>query len=294
MDNHKDLKDREAFQKILAVFDVLAVQSFSLETNNLFSERIDMLSRFIVAGALLIGACFSGYAQEVIRLWEGKAPGSEQWTHQEAITSSANGIATIRNVVDPSMTAYLPNSSTSNGIAVIVCPGGAFRALSWESEGVDIARRLNKYGIAAFVLKYRLLKTGQGRMSFSMPGAGTKLQIKNANANPDPNNEELNNVIKMAISDGQQAIRLVRQNAKKWNINPSKIGIMGFSAGGGKEYEPEKLNPRIHNRSMAIRLRSLRQADHEKSPGFDFSGALHVPSEHTLSIAPAGLSECVV
>jgi dienelactone hydrolase len=193
-----------------------------------------MLSKLVITGALLIGTCFPGYSQEVIRLWEGKAPGSEQWTHQEVVTSSANGIATIRDVVDPSMTAYLPDSSTSNGIAVIVCPGGAFRALSWESEGVAIARRLNKSGIAAFVLKYRLLKTGgQSQMSFSKPGAGLKLPIQKANANPAPDNEELNNVIRLAIADGQQAIRLVRQNAKKWNINPSKIGIMGFSAGGG-------------------------------------------------------------
>lgn len=192
-----------------------------------------MLSRFIVAGALFVGTCFSGYAQEVIRLWEGKAPGSETWTHQEVSTSSANGITMIRDVVDPSITAYLPEPSTSNGIAVVVCPGGAFRALAWESEGVAIARWLNKNGIAAFVLKYRLLKAGEGRISFPMPAAGTKLVIKNANANPDPNNEELNNVIRLAISDGQQAIRLTRQNAKKWNINPSKIGIMGFSAGGG-------------------------------------------------------------
>jgi dienelactone hydrolase len=169
----------------------------------------------------------------VIRLWEGKAPGSETWTHQEVNTTSANGMVTIRDVVDPSMTAYLPEPSISNGIAVVVCPGGAFRALAWESEGVAVARWLNKNGIAAFVLKYRLLKTDEGKMAFPMPGAGTKLVIKNANANPDPNNEELNNVIRLAISDGQQAIRLVRQNAKKWNINPSKIGIMGFSAGGG-------------------------------------------------------------
>jgi acetyl esterase/lipase len=193
-----------------------------------------MLSRLIVTAALFIWTCLSGYAQEEIRLWEGKAPGSEKWTHQETSTSSANGKVIIRDVVDPSMTAYLPDSSKSNGIAVVVCPGGAFRALSWESEGVAVARWLNKNGIAAFVLKYRLLKTeSQNRMPFSMPGAGTKLQIKNANANPDPNNEELNNVIKLATSDGQQAIRLVRQNAKKWSINPSKIGIMGFSAGGG-------------------------------------------------------------
>jgi acetyl esterase/lipase len=193
-----------------------------------------MLFRLIVTGAFLIGTCFPGYAQEEIRLWEGKAPGSGKWTHQEVVTSSANGITMIRDVVDPSMTAYLPDPPTSNGIAVVVCPGGAFRALAWESEGVAVARWLNKRGIAAFVLKYRLLKTdNQARMPFSKADFGLKLPIKNANANPDPNNEELNNVIELAISDGQQAIRLARQDAQKWNINPSKIGIMGFSAGGG-------------------------------------------------------------
>ena len=193
-----------------------------------------MFPRLMIIGALLIGTCFSGYAQEEIRLWEGKAPGSEEWTHQEVVTSSANGITMIRDVVDPSMTAYLPDPSTSNGIAVVVCPGGAFRALAWESEGVAVARWLNKHGIAAFELKYRLFKTNnQSRMPFPKAGFGLKLPIKNANANPDPNNEELNYVIKLATSDGQQAIRLVRRNAEKWNINPSKIGIMGFSAGGG-------------------------------------------------------------
>jgi dienelactone hydrolase len=191
-----------------------------------------MLPRLIVTGSLFIWTCLSGYAQEEIRLWEGKAPGSEKWTHREISTSSASGIVMIRDVVDPSMTVYLPEPSTSNSIAVVVCPGGAFRALSWEGEGVAVASWLNKHGIAAFVLKYRLLKT-DSQSRISLPGAGTKLQIKNANANPDPNNEELNNVIKLATSDGQQAIRLVRQNARKWNVNPSKIGIMGFSAGGG-------------------------------------------------------------
>ena len=89
-----------------------------------------MLSRLVIAGALLIGACFSGYAQEVIRLWEGKAPGSEQWTHQEVITSSANGIATIRDVVDPSMTAYLPDSSTSTDRRIYDACRPAFGVLS--------------------------------------------------------------------------------------------------------------------------------------------------------------------
>ena len=60
-----------------------------------------MIPRLIIIGALFIGTCYSGYAQEVIRLWEGKAPGSEGWTHQEVSTTSANGIVAIRNVVDP-------------------------------------------------------------------------------------------------------------------------------------------------------------------------------------------------
>lgn len=221
-----------------------------------------MFSRLIVTGALLLGTCFSGYAQEEVRLWEGKAPGSEQWTHKENSTSSASGIVMIRDVVDPSMTAYLPDSAMSKGIAVVVCPGGAFRALSWESEGVAVAKWLNQHGMAAFVLKYRLLKTGdQGRMPFYMPGAGTKLQIKNANANPDPNNEELNNVIKLATSDGQQAIRLVRQNAKKWNINPSKIGIMGFSAGGGVAVGTALLNDPAGYPNFLVSLYGPSQVD---------------------------------
>jgi dienelactone hydrolase len=221
-----------------------------------------MLSRLIVIGALFLMVCLPGYAQEEIRLWEGKAPGSEQWTHKETSTSSTSGIIIIRDVVDPSMTAYLPEPPTSNGIAVVVCPGGAFRALSWDYEGVAVARWLNKHGITAFVLKYRLLHTGQGpMMTFSMPGAVTKLQIKKANANPDPNNEELNNVIKLATSDGQQAIRLVRQNAKKWSINPSKIGIMGFSAGGGVAIGTALLNDPAGYPDFLVSLYGPSQVD---------------------------------
>ena len=83
-------------------------------------------------------------------------------------------------------------------------------------------------------MKYRLLKTGDFK-SMAPPKALSeiKLSLKYANANPAPDNQELNNVIRLATCDGQQAIRLVRRNAEKWRIDPSKIGIMGFSAGGG-------------------------------------------------------------
>ena len=199
-----------------------------------FQYRGKLLYKFFIAASLIFGVFSTGYAEEIIPLWEGKAPGSEGWNYQEVRSSFPGGGIVISNVVDPSMTVYLSEPAKANGMAVVVCPGGAFRVLSWDGEGVAAAKWLNKQGIAAFVLKYRTLKAADpGRAAPSMTAVNTNLEIKNANANPDPDNEELNNVIRLATSDGQQAIKLVRRNAEKWKINPSKIGIMGFSAGGG-------------------------------------------------------------
>lgn len=99
--------------------------------------------------------------QDTIRLWPGVAPGSEKWTQKEVqFVDSQFGGTTIRNVVEPTLSVFLPTSSSANRTAVIVCPGGAFQALSWENEGTAVADWLNKQGIAAFVLKYRLADTG--------------------------------------------------------------------------------------------------------------------------------------
>jgi len=180
-----------------------------------------------------IGVFSSVNAQETIPLWEGKAPGSEDWDYQEKISSFPGGGSIVQNVVNPTITAYLPDPSIANGAAIIVCPGGAFRMLSLDGEGKNVAMWLNKQGFAAFVLKYRLLKTGDSERMAPMDLSKVGLSLKYANANPAPDNHELNNVIRLATSDGQQAIRLIRRNAEKWRIDPSKIGIMGFSAGGG-------------------------------------------------------------
>jgi dienelactone hydrolase len=162
----------------------------------------------------------------VIPLWDGVAPGSEGWTQVEEAAG-----ATVRNVVKPTLTAYPAEPAVANGTAVIVCPGGAFRALSWQDEGVQAAKWLNAHGITAFVLKYRLLDARARGGGMAPPPRN--LEIKNANANPEPDNKELANVINLATSDGRQAIKLVRKNAASWGINPKRIGIMGFSAGGG-------------------------------------------------------------
>ena len=180
-----------------------------------------------------MGIFSSVNAQETIPLWEGKAPGSEDWDYQEKTSSFPGGGSIVQNVANPTITAYLPDPSIANGAAIIVCPGGAFRMLSLDGEGKNVAMWLNKQGFAAFVLKYRLLKTGDSERMAPMDLSKIKLSLKYANANPAPDNHELNNVIRLATSDGQQAIRLVRRNAEKWRIDPSKIGIMGFSAGGG-------------------------------------------------------------
>lgn len=195
------------------------------------SNKINLTVLLILLFSMGIFASVN--AQETIPLWEGKAPGSEDWDYQEKTSSFPGGGSIVQNVVNPAITAYLPDPSIANGAAIIVCPGGAFRMLSLDGEGKDVAMWLNKQGFAAFVLKYRLLKTGDSERMAPMDLSKVRLSLKYANANPAPDNHELNNVIRLATSDGQQAIRLVRRNAEKWRIDPSKIGIMGFSAGGG-------------------------------------------------------------
>jgi acetyl esterase/lipase len=178
-----------------------------------------------------------------IRLWPGGAPGSESWKFPEATTTSPAGTRTIANVSDPSVSVFLPPPASATGAAVVVAPGGALRLLAWDAEGVHVAQWLNSHGIAALVLKYRTLQTapGSGRGRGAPPpgvaGAGPaprqELEIRNANANPAPDDEALTEVLRMAVADAQQALRLARRNAAAWRIDPARVGIMGFSAGGG-------------------------------------------------------------
>ena len=171
------------------------------------------------------------------RLWPGKAPGSENWTVPESITNrGGNRVAT--NVSDPTLTVYLPDSATANGAAVVIAPGGALQALSLDSEGSEVAAWLNSKGIAAFVLKYRLRQQQPGGNNAGRPPAGggvqrQELTIVKGNANPAPGDAALDEVLRMGVADAQQALRLVRQNTDRWHVDPKRVGMMGFSAGGG-------------------------------------------------------------
>ncbi len=178
-----------------------------------------------------------------IRLWPGKAPGSENWSVPEATTTSPAGGRTIANVSDPAVTVFLPDPERATGSLVVVAPGGALRLLGWDNEGVNVAQWLNGKGIAALVLKYRTLQMmpaagrGRGAPPPGAAGAGAgprkELEIRHVNANPEPDDPALQEVLRMGIADAQQALRLARRNAAAWRIDPARVGIMGFSAGGG-------------------------------------------------------------
>lgn len=158
---------------------------------------------------------------KVIDIWKGKVPGSIQNNSFKQTVDSADNWIKMRFVTNPTLDMYPAPVKTSTGTAVIICPGGGYWGLAIEHEGAQIAKWLNGLGITAFVLKSRL-----------------------------PDNSIMVNKSVGPMQDGQEAIRVVRRHAREWNINPAKIGIMGFSAGGhlastlsthfnDKVYEPE-------------------------------------------------------
>jgi len=156
-----------------------------------------------------IGIATGSAHAQTVNVWPGAAPGSERWTQQERTIENTPVGTVIFNVVTPTLTAYLPERSKATGTGVIIAPGGAFVALAIDLEGTTVARWLQERGIAAFVLKYRIVeKRGDGIPQMDMDTAG-----------------------RYGIADGIQAIKVVRQHATAWGVSPDRIGFMGFSAG---------------------------------------------------------------
>lgn len=161
--------------------------------------------------------------QKVIQLYEGSAPGSESWIWNEAENDN-NGWQTkiVYNVSKPTLTVFAPEDGKANGTSVIICPGGAFRALSINSEGYDVAKWLVQKGVTCFVLKYRLVQSKTTDPVTEMNAIWGTKQF----------DDENNAVIPFAIADGKAAIAYVRKHADEMKLDPNRIGIMGFSAGG--------------------------------------------------------------
>ncbi len=176
----------------------------------------------IAIAATWLAAC-SVQGDESIRLYEGPAPGSEQWTHSEKqYYSSVFQTEVVTNVVHPTLTPFLPEPDKANGTAVIIAPGGGFHSLSINSEGNEVAKWLNQKGIAAFVLRYRLIPTGEDGVQEMLTKASNRSRIVKEMADAAP----------LAGADGLKAVGYVRGNADKYNLSADRIGFMGFSAGG--------------------------------------------------------------
>jgi acetyl esterase/lipase len=142
-------------------------------------------------------------AQKEMPLYAGQVPNEIPSTNEERSEINKDGILIISKVSRPTLTVYEPPKNKRNGTAVIICPGGGYGILAAGHEGVDVAKRFNQMGITAFVLKYRI-----------------------------PSDQTMQNREIGPLQDAQRAIQVVREQARRYGINPGRIGIMGFSAGG--------------------------------------------------------------
>lgn len=197
--------------------------------------KIYILYFFIIF--LTVGS--SAQQKVIIKLWPGAVPGETEAKHEPVKTDNTSGNVTrITNITDPAMIVFPAPENNNNGAGIVVCPGGGYNILAIDKEGYEIAEWLNKLGFTAAVLQYRVPQKQEG-----------------------------------ALQDVQRAIRIIRSRAEKWNLDPNKLGIMGFSAGG----------------SLSARASNLYNK--ETYPGVDQKDTLSCRPDFALLIYPAYLDQ---
>jgi acetyl esterase/lipase len=182
-------------------------------------------------------------SDDVIRLWPAGPPTTLDGVGPEIEFHAREGVAIdtqmLRNVSEPTLTVFRPTRA-SNGIGVIVCPGGGWRILAWEHEGLDVAAWLAARGYTAFLLKYRVRGTPPTQAEYDAEMAQMLSQIsanvrkgrQAARAMSDiVPYESIRDARAAAADDGRRAIAIVRARAKEWAVDPAKVGMIGFSAG---------------------------------------------------------------
>jgi acetyl esterase/lipase len=158
----------------------------------------------------------------VFRVWPDGVPGPDTSSvGPELERPRWESSRLVRNVTEPTLTVFLPEASVAIGTGVVVCPGGAWHFLMLDKEGTEVARWLIARGVAAFVLKYRLVPTPDDDEAFTR-------EVSNLGER----REQMAQVRPLAAADGLQAVRVVRQRADEWGLRADRIGILGFSAGG--------------------------------------------------------------
>ncbi|WP_199271862.1 alpha/beta hydrolase [Pseudoduganella flava] len=195
-------------------------------------------ARWLAAAGLTLAMATPAFAQNdkmtpiatpaqpnAIELGTGALPGAkatESW-HQQY------GSVFARNVTVATLTPFLPDPAKASGAAVIVAPGGAFRALSMANEGWDVAKALADKGVAAFVLKYRLVQTPPDLPGFER--AMGQLFADAGKRGGPPQQKNPATELAPQIADARAAFALVRSRAAEWHVDPDRIGMVGFSAG---------------------------------------------------------------
>ena len=168
------------------------------------SRKIRQSSASLAVALCVFALCGAAAEQNVVLLWPNGAPGSAGKTAPEKVRLTPDGEHVISSVHQPSLTVYLPPRETATGAAVVIAPGGSHVELWVDHEGYEVAKWLSAHGVAGFVLKYRLAR--ERGSSYTVEGN--------------------------SLPDMQRAIRLVRSRATEWGLDPERVGVMGFSAGG--------------------------------------------------------------
>jgi acetyl esterase/lipase len=160
-----------------------------------------------VAGTLAASAVAQAASSRfVVKLWPGTPPGARvDPAYKEIVTYRDNNPdkPSYRQVTEPALEVFLPAAEKATGTAMVICPGGSYAGLAYDHEGIQVARWCNELGIAGIILKYRL-----------------------------PSDAIMENKVVGPLQDAQEAIRTVRRRAQEWHVDPARVGIIGFSAGG--------------------------------------------------------------
>jgi len=167
-----------------------------------------MINRFGLAALMaVLMTTGAGLADEppTMKLWPQGAPGETGDIGPEEVLPARDGelpVQRVSNVTEPTITVYRPDSQTNTGTAVVICPGGGYNILAWDKEGTEVAEWLNGLGVTGIVVKYRVPRRAEQPKHLA------------------------------PLQDAQRSVSLVRQHAAEWGIDPQRIGILGFSAGG--------------------------------------------------------------